>query len=79
MRERANALPAADVEAILAAASGGELPAVKVARERLGWSLNEVVSLVYVLRHWAEPSAAADRGRDDASPSGEVSPPGPSG
>jgi hypothetical protein len=49
MRERAEGLPAADVEAIRAAASGGVLPAVKVVSERLGWSLNEAVSLVHVL------------------------------
>jgi hypothetical protein len=55
MRERADGLPAADVEAILAAASGGILPAVMVVRERLGWSLNEAVSLVHVLRDRAEP------------------------
>lgn len=62
MRERANRLPAADVEAIRGAASGGVLPAVKVARERLGWSLNEVVSLVLMLGIDAAPGATTDGG-----------------
>ena len=60
MRERADSLPATDVEAIRTAARVGILPAVKVARERLGWSLNEAVSLVHVLGADAEPAAAAD-------------------
>jgi len=60
MRERADGLPAADLEAIRAAAKGGILPAVKVARERLGWSLQDAVSLVHVLGTDAE-QVAADR------------------
>jgi hypothetical protein len=60
MRERAAGLPAADVAAIHAAARGGVLAAVKVARERLGWSLNEAVSLVHVLGAAAEPDVAPD-------------------
>jgi hypothetical protein len=55
MRERADGLPASDVAAIRAAARVGTLPAVKVARERLGWSLSEAVSLVHVLSADAEP------------------------
>jgi hypothetical protein len=62
MRGRAEALPAADVEAILAAATGGVLPAVKVVRQRLGWSLNDAVSLVHLLRERAEQNAAAGGG-----------------
>ena len=49
MRERAAQLPKADVEAIRKAANGGVLPALKVAQERLGWSLSEAVLLVHVL------------------------------
>ncbi len=49
MRERADHLPAADLEAIRAAASGGVLPAVKFVRERLGWSIHDAVSLVHLL------------------------------
>jgi hypothetical protein len=64
MRERADALPAVDVEAIRAVARAGVLPAVKVARERLGWSLNEAVSLVHLLLAGAEPDAAAVRPRE---------------
>jgi hypothetical protein len=55
MRERADGLMTADVEAVLEAASGGVLPAVKVVRERLGWSLNEAVSLVWVLLDREKP------------------------
>ncbi len=62
MLERANSLPTADLEAIRMAARVGILPAVKVARERLGWSLKEAVSLVHVLVADAEPDAAADGG-----------------
>ena len=36
MRERAEGLPVADLQAIRTAASSGVLPAVKVVRERLG-------------------------------------------
>jgi hypothetical protein len=61
MRERANGLSADDVAAIRTAARIGTLLAVKVARGRLGWSLNEAVSLVHVLRADAEPGAAPDR------------------
>lgn len=60
MRERAGGLPAADVKAIRAAALVGTLPAVKVARERLGWGINEAVSLIHVLVTDTEPGAAAD-------------------
>jgi hypothetical protein len=59
MRERADALPAVDVEAIRAAARGGVLPGIKVARERLGWSLNDAVSLVQVLGAEAAPGAVS--------------------
>jgi hypothetical protein len=62
MRERAADLPAADVEAIRAAARIGTLPAVKLARERLGWGINESMSLVHVLVTDAEPVAAPDPG-----------------
>jgi hypothetical protein len=62
MKERADALPAVDVEAIRAAARGGVIPAVKLARERLGWSLNEAAWLVHMLGADAEPGAAADGG-----------------
>lgn len=62
MRERADGLPAADVEAIVASTSGGTLAAVMVARERLGWSLREAVELVQVLRDRAESGAVADGG-----------------
>jgi hypothetical protein len=62
MRERAAGLPAADVEAIRAAARVGTLPAVKLVRDRLGWGINESVSLVHVLVTDAEPGAAADGG-----------------
>jgi hypothetical protein len=63
MRERADALTAADVGAIRAAARIGTLPAVKVGQERLGWQLGELVLLVHMLAADAEPNAAADRGR----------------
>ena len=49
LRERAEAIPAADVEAICAAMSGGTLLAVKVTRERLSCSLHDAVSLVDLL------------------------------
>jgi hypothetical protein len=52
------ALPAADVEAICAAARVGMIPAIKVVGERLGWSLNEAVSLLHLLGVEAEPSYA---------------------
>lgn len=60
MRERACGLPTADVAAIRAAARIGTLPAVQVARERLGWGINEAVSLVQVLITDTEPGAAPD-------------------
>lgn len=62
MRERAAGLSAADVVAIRAAARSGVLPAVKVARERLGWPLKEAVSLIHVLGADAEPGFAAGGG-----------------
>jgi hypothetical protein len=62
MRARAATIGIADREAIRAAADRGVLAAVKVARERLGWSLSEAVSLVHVLSADAEPGAAADGG-----------------
>ena len=55
MRELAAALPAADRDAIVSAMERGRLPAVNAARERLGWSIGEAVSLVHVLRGSAEP------------------------
>lgn len=62
MRERADGLPSADVEAIRAAANGGVLAAIVVARERLGWPLRDAVSLVHVLSDRAEPGAAQTEG-----------------
>jgi len=62
MREKAERVPATDIEAILAAASVGALRAVKVARERLGWSVKDAVSLVHVLRNRTELGAPADDG-----------------
>ena len=62
MRQRADGLPAADVEAIRAAARVGVLPAVRLARERLGWSLNEASSLVHLLGADTGPPAAVDGG-----------------
>jgi DNA-directed RNA polymerase subunit RPC12/RpoP len=58
MQERADALMAGDVEAIRAAARGGVIPAIKLARERLGWSLNEAAWLVQMLGGDAEQNAA---------------------
>jgi hypothetical protein len=46
MRERTDGLPVADLKAIRAARAAGLVPAVKVARERLGWSPEDAVSLV---------------------------------
>jgi hypothetical protein len=54
MRERADGLQEADLKAILAAASSGVIPAIKVVRERLGWSLQDAVSLLNVLGIHAE-------------------------
>ena len=68
LRERAEALPMEDVVAIRAAATIGVLPAVKMARERLGWSLQDAVSLVHLWGTDAEPGAAADGGGMSASP-----------
>jgi hypothetical protein len=62
MRARAAALSAADRKAIHAAAKRGTLAGIRETRERLGWSHNEAVTLLLVLRGSAEPSAAADGG-----------------
>jgi len=48
MKERADAVPVAEVEAIRATARGGKIQAIKLARERLGWSLIEAAWLVEV-------------------------------
>ena len=57
LRERAEKISAVDMEAIRAAARGGVIPAVKLAFERLGWSLNEAAWLVHEIRSNREPGA----------------------
>ncbi len=60
MRARAAALPAADREAIRAAAVRGSLAGLREAQTRLGWSLSEARTLGHVLRNPAEPRAPPD-------------------
>lgn len=67
MRERAEGLPVEVVASIRAAARAGQLPAVKLARDQLGWSLLDAILLVDVLTTGSEPviSPSLDEGDRD--------------
>jgi hypothetical protein len=65
LRERLDAVPAEKREAIRAVrAKGGELAALDVARELLGWELDDELAAVREFSKQAEPRAPADRPRE---------------